>query len=232
MSDTVHRDRDAPVSEVEFTLRDSTYPFVGLSETEGCTVELVGMLPRNGDRYAEFFNVNGTDPRRVFALVEEYDSVEVSLLSAYDDVALFEFLVSGGCPAQYLGTLGGLPRTVRAVEGEGRIVAEIPARYDTGSIVDEFLDAYPDGELTGKREKEDIDPMFSSGTYRQLLSTQLTDKQREVVETAFEAGYYDWPREATGEEVAEELGIASATFSEQIHAAERKLLATLFEDTE
>ncbi|MFD1685791.1 bacterio-opsin activator domain-containing protein [Halobellus litoreus] len=232
MANNPPADRDAPVSEIEFALRGSKYPFVALSDAENCAVELVGMLPREGDRYAEFFNVNGADPQRVLALVDEYETVEASLLSAYDDIALFEFLVSDGCPAQYLGTLGGLPRTARATDGEGRIVAEVPAQYDTGSIVDDFLDAYPDADLTGKREKAGIDPMFSGGTYRQLLSTQLTDKQREVVETAFEAGYYEWPREATGEEVAEELGIASATFSEQIHAAERKLLAALLEDTE
>jgi predicted DNA binding protein len=45
---------------------------------------------------------------------------------------------------------------------------------------------------------------------------------------AFEAGYYDWPRGCTGEDVAEELGITSATFSEQIHAAERNLLSAVF----
>jgi predicted DNA binding protein len=73
--------------------------------------------------------------------------------------------------------------------------------------------------------------MFSQGSYQQLLSTRLTEKQREVIQTAFEMGFYDWPREATGEDVAEELGIASATFSEQIHAAERKLFTALFEDT-
>jgi hypothetical protein len=232
MANNPAADRGDPVSEVEFVLRDPSYPFVGLSDAEDCTVELVGMLPREGDRYTEFFNVTGTDPERVIALVEEYETVDVSLLSAYDDVSLFEFLVSGGCPAQYLGTLGGLPRTARAADGEGRIVAEVPAQYDTRSVVDQFLDEYPEADLTGKRKKETIEPMFSGGTYQQLLSTRLTEKQREVIQTAFEAGYYDWPREATGEEVAAELDIASATFSEQIHAAERKLLAAMFADVE
>ncbi|MFD1599315.1 helix-turn-helix domain-containing protein [Halobellus rarus] len=232
MANESSSDRDDPVSEVEFTLRGSKYPFVALSDAENCTVELVGMLPREGDRYAEFFNVNGADPQRVLALTEEYETVESSLLSSYDDVSLFEFLVADGCPAQRLGALGGLPRTARAADGEGRLVAEVPAQYDTRAVIEGFLDAYPDAELTGIREKETIEPMFSGGTYQQLLSTQLTEKQREVIQTAFEAGYYDWPREATGEDVAAELEIASATFSEQIHAAERKLLSALFADAE
>jgi len=232
MSEKAPSDRNEPVSEVEFALQNPKYPFVGLSEEENCTVELVRMIPRDNDRYAEFFNVSGAAPRRVFTLVEEYNAVEASLLSAYNDDALFEFLVSDGCPAQRLGTLGGLPRTASAADGEGRIVAEIPPQYDTGSVVDGFLDAYPDAELTGKREKGDIEPMFSGGAYQQLLSTQLTEKQREVVRTAFESGYYDWPRGATGEEVAAELGITSATFSEQIQAAERNLLSALFADIE
>ncbi|WP_239642048.1 helix-turn-helix domain-containing protein, partial [Natrinema versiforme] len=47
----------------------------------------------------------------------------------------------------------------------------------------------------------------------------------EVLKAAFEAGYYDWPRGCSGEEVAAELGIASPTFSQHIlsliHISER-----------
>jgi len=41
-------------------------------------------------------------------------------------------------------------------------------------------------------------------------------------------GYYEWPRDCTGQDVADELGITSATFSEHVFAAERKILAFLF----
>lgn len=55
--------------------------------------------------------------------------------------------------------------------------------------------------------------------------TTLTDRQREVVERALEAGYFDWPRDVTGEELASELGISRTTFLEHLRKAERKILA-------
>lgn len=55
----------------------------------------------------------------------------------------------------------------------------------------------------------------------------LTDRQREVVQTAHSMGYFDSPRRATGEEVAEEMGIAISTFSEHLSSAEKKVFDEL-----
>ncbi|MWV65098.1 bacterio-opsin activator [Halorubrum sp. JWXQ-INN 858] len=52
----------------------------------------------------------------------------------------------------------------------------------------------------------------------------LSRRQQEAVETAIEAGYYDWPRGADAETVASELGITHPTFLEHLRKAEKKLL--------
>ena len=52
----------------------------------------------------------------------------------------------------------------------------------------------------------------------------LTDRQREVVETALESGYFEWPRETSSEELAEKLGITRGTCLEHLRKAESKLL--------
>lgn len=230
MSRSSSRKRTRSVSEVEFTLSDPSYPFIGVSEREACAFELAELIPRGDGAYAEFFTVSGSSPDRILPLASAHGSVEATLLSEYEDGDLYEFLVSDDCPAVRLAELGALPRTVRGVEGEGRIVAEIPARYDPAGIVGTFLEEHPDADLASKREKADIDPLLHSGALREALRTRLTDRQREVLETAFESGYYEWPRECTGEAVASELGISSSTFSEHIHAAERKLFAAMLEE--
>jgi predicted DNA binding protein len=222
-------ERAASPLEVEFTLRDEAYPFVGVSEREDCAFELAEMLPRGEGRYAEFFNVAGASPQRIEALAAAHGTVEATHLTTYRDGDLFEFVVSDHCPAFRLAELGALPRTVRGVDGVGTIVAEIPSRYDHAAIVETFLEEHSDAELASKRETDAITPPLSEPAFRQVLRTHLTDRQLEVVRTAFEAGYYEWPRECTGEEVAEELGISSATFSEHVHAAERKLLTALID---
>ncbi len=58
---------------------------------------------------------------------------------------------------------------------------------------------------------------------------RLTDRQREVVTTAYEAGYFEHPREANAETVASRLGVSSATFREHLATAQRKLLGAIVE---
>lgn len=218
------------VFEVEFRLHDSAYPFVGASEASGCRVELAEMVPRPDGRYAEFFNVTGADPDRIETLAAAREGLDVTVLREYDNGGLFEFLVSGNCPAFRLAELGALPRRVEGRDGAGRIVAEIPAQYDPPAVVDAFLDDHPDAEIATKQEKDAVSPLFSESAFGQVLQSHLTDRQREVLRAAYDAGYYDWPRECTGEDVARNLDITSATFSEHIHAAERNLLTALFDE--
>jgi len=52
----------------------------------------------------------------------------------------------------------------------------------------------------------------------------LTDRQREVVATAADLGYYDVPREATLDDVASELGVASSTVSDHLRKAEAAVM--------
>lgn len=52
----------------------------------------------------------------------------------------------------------------------------------------------------------------------------LTDRQLEVIETAYKMGFYDLPREASTEDIGGELDIDAATVSEHLQRAERNLL--------
>ncbi|MGM0606178.1 MAG: helix-turn-helix domain-containing protein [Halobacteriota archaeon] len=52
----------------------------------------------------------------------------------------------------------------------------------------------------------------------------LTDRQRELLLAAADAGYYDTPRETTLTEVAESMDISKATCSNVLHRAEGKLV--------
>jgi hypothetical protein len=64
---------------------------------------------------------------------------------------------------------------------------------------------------------------------RDSLASSLSDRQREAVTTAFELGYYDHPRGATHEDVADRLGVAPTTASEHLQKAEAKILASTLE---
>lgn len=53
---------------------------------------------------------------------------------------------------------------------------------------------------------------------------ELTDRQREVIETAWEMGYYEVPKVVSSEKIADELDLDPSTVSEHLQRAERNLL--------
>jgi predicted DNA binding protein len=83
--------------------------------------------------------------------------------------------------------------------------------------------ATPDGvEATVERVGE-----YDIG--RPPIPPSLPPRQREALATAFDAGYYEVPREAPRDEVAELLGCAPSTASEHLRKAERRLVATFLD---
>lgn len=55
----------------------------------------------------------------------------------------------------------------------------------------------------------------------------LTDRQQEVLEVAYDLGYYDVPRGSSTSEIAAELGVDDSTVAEHLQRAEYNLLETI-----
>ena len=58
---------------------------------------------------------------------------------------------------------------------------------------------------------------------------ELSERQREAVEAGVATGYYESPREATSEDVAEIIGCAPSTAAKHLRKAESKLVTGLFQ---
>jgi DNA-binding CsgD family transcriptional regulator len=63
--------------------------------------------------------------------------------------------------------------------------------------------------------------------HREQPLDALTSRQREVLEIAYDMGYFDVPRSASTETVAAELDLDTSTVSEHLQRAERNLLSTV-----
>lgn len=57
----------------------------------------------------------------------------------------------------------------------------------------------------------------------------VTDKQREALSVAVEAGYYQTPRQASLQELSEELGISKSAVSQRLTAVEAQLVGQLMQ---
>ncbi|MFB6196355.1 MAG: helix-turn-helix domain-containing protein [Haloplanus sp.] len=74
---------------------------------------------------------------------------------------------------------------------------------------------------------------FDVRSVRTSIDTEsvVSERQRELVETAVERGYYDTPRTCTLTELAGHLDIAKSTASERLHRAESAIIRAFVADS-
>lgn len=217
--------------ELELKLRDRNCFFIEASAVADCRVELEHMVNRSDDRLLEYFTVEGAPPDRVLSLVEESAAIdEARLISRGVDGGLFEFVVSGTCVTTTLADTGAVARSVSAENGIGDIVADVPAHVDVSRVVEQFRAHHSESDLTACRRSDQPIPVRTVRGIHATMADQLTDKQYEVLRTAYLSGYFSWPRRTTAKECADALGIAQPTFSQHIRIAQEKIFGRLFDD--
>jgi predicted DNA binding protein len=89
------------------------------------------------------------------------------------------------------------------------------------------------GELRDQFPGVDINRFVQSPSGEQaednvfVNRSRLTHRQLEILETAYQRGYFDRPRQSNATEIAAELDINPSTFREHLTAAESKILEDL-----
>ncbi|WP_408960357.1 bacterio-opsin activator domain-containing protein [Natrinema sp. 74] len=218
------------VVEVEFEVTDPQYPLVALSAETGCEATLVQLLPRSDGEYTVFQRIIGAPPERILEFARGYDDFEARVVSATDESAIVEFRI--GSDGEFFTTnltdAGAIPTQLESADGVAHIVAEIPSTYSASDVISHFQDAYPSMTVLARRQRAYPVSLFQRQDLRDAITRLLTPRQHEALMLAFANGYYDWPRDHSGEELAAELGVSYATFSEHLRKAEHKLLSLIF----
>ena len=60
--------------------------------------------------------------------------------------------------------------------------------------------------------------------------TRLTEKQRQILITAYRLGYYDVPRRITSQELAKKVNLVKSTLSAHVRKAEHRLLTEILSE--
>lgn len=209
--------------EIDIQSTDPDALLVTLSDTTDTEWTLDGLIPARGGKLTAYLSTEQNDVG-----LDEADAhpgiTDVRQLSTDDGTAL-EVQASYGTLAHPLVEYGTNVRTATATEGRCQLTVEVSPDTSIRGVVERVQDEFPQTELLAKRESEptDNDAMQSE--------TEITERQREALEAAFRAGYFDWPRESTAEEVAASLDISSATLHGHLRKAENRLMTTFFEDS-
>ena len=219
MSDTV--------VELEFRVRNALAER-GLSDAPEGTIVCNEFVSVDNDE----FLIYGTASEEGLATIREIVDrespwEEIIHLGERNAQTAFALRVSESRLASAVASLGG--KIERAVIREGDFLGTVhlPQGVDIGLVLDAIRDTYPDTRVVSKRQV--TRPTDSSQQVESTLANELTDRQLEVLRAAYFSGYFGWPRDASGEEVSEQLDLSSATFHEHLRAAEDKLFGTLLD---
>ena len=96
------------------------------------------------------------------------------------------------------------------------------------SLADEVEATLGEFKLLSVNQNEDPGEPLDSGRLTEVLVSKLTDKQLEILELAYNHGYFEIPRETSETKLADELDIAQSTVSERLRTAERELLEIIY----
>ncbi|QLH77928.1 helix-turn-helix domain-containing protein [Halosimplex rubrum] len=217
------------VTELEFRVESDRAFFVGASRALDAAFELQGLVPGEGGSLLYFVTMRGASPEAVVDFAADADGIEnARLIRDYGERYLVEFVVAGEEPATTLTELGGHVTEFTVEDGAQRVTAEFTTETDVRTVFNGFQSAFSESTLFSKHEVER--PVQTTDGFRRSLEDDLTDKQQSVLRAAYLAGYFEWPRGSTAEELADSIGVSSPTLHNHLRKAQQKLLTAFFDD--
>ena len=188
--------------------------------------ELVGLVRSAGIREFDELACHG-DSSVVKAVVDE--RMDEAALDELEYIDSWDRVAADADSCVYVVSFSAPELSANAADAAEDLVGTCnPTVGDRGATVSLVGPQEAIAGTVGEYEAEGASPEIRrlggyDGGERPLA--ELTDRQREVVETAYEAGYYEVPREATAAEVAAELDLDASTVVEHLQRAERNLMS-------
>ena len=199
--------------------------FAGALDTE---VVHEGTVPMSDGAYRTFLRTDAEESA-VRAAAESVTAVAaVETWTDEADGGRFEAVLSAPSVASTFTDRGARVRSL-VVDGDcATATVELAPTADVRSFVEAVGSHHGPTRLTGRRERSK--PGRSDSGFRAAVEERLTDRQQQVLRTAHLSGFFEWPRETTGEELAETFDVSQPTINRHLRVGERKLFELLFED--
>ncbi|MBX0286203.1 PAS domain S-box protein [Haloarcula salinisoli] len=213
------------VVEMEFqSTSPEAYP-LDVATKHDCVLRGSGSVDL-GDEVLAYMTVEGAPPEAVLPDFLDHDSVPNGrVIRADGDSGVIELRAAGSYQSALLDV--GVRPIDFVADGESlTITVEAPLDAEPRTILDTLSEHAPGFELVVKQAR-DRQPTDEGDSLS--LCDELTDRQREVLRSAYLAGYYEWPRDTTAEQLAETLDIASSTLHQHLRRAERNLLGKILD---
>lgn len=191
-------------------------------------ISVEGVVP-DGDRSHQFLLAEGiSEPAFTDVLESLPTTLNVETIEEGDSYTRVKATMRDRALAEIFADVGGRLESLRYDDGSLLIHAQIPSTITVRSVLETLEKQYPDIELLSQVYVERTQETMAD--YRTAVRQRLTDRQQIALELAYNSGYFEWPRDATGEEVAALMDISAATFTQHLRGGHRKLLEVYFDD--
>ncbi len=210
------------VVEISFRIGD-VFDTGSIAPGTAGPITLEQTVPVGGEQYLVYGTVPEDGKPALEALVEQFPSWKSV---TYHGSGRFELRLSEPPVLSAVASVGGDIRDVALEDGDLRMTIHLPPSVEVRSIIDVVNEEYPGAELLTRRQvtREANTPE----DLQDALANELTDRQRSALEAAYYAGFFEWPRASSGEDVAESLGISSPTFHQHLRKGQLKLMEAAF----
>ncbi|OLZ40392.1 histidine kinase [Natrinema saccharevitans] len=218
------------VTELEVVCRDETEPLSSLAGRLERPIDVRAVILRSTDGSTVYCSVSGDDSDAIRSRVAAASTVEsVAIAGDADDRTTLEIVFAAPTVAGTVAAHGGVLRSLEPVDDRTRLTIELGEPVDVRAFVRALERRHPGTELIARRTRER--PPRAAGAIDDLAE-RLSERQQRTLEAAYHGGFFEWPRDHTGEEIAATLGISQPTFSRHLRLAQRKLFALLFDDAD
>jgi PAS domain S-box-containing protein len=226
------RRRDAllggTVTELVYGTTDEDCLLYDLAERTDSELVVAGGIERLDDRVLVFVTVERGSVESVARTAREFVAVdEARPITVDEDGGTLQLELSGPFIGTVLADHGAMLRRFAADPTDATLAVTVPASTDVRTVNEVVSGWYDRFELRSRQQRSDGRP--TGQKIRSRLTDRLTDRQLEAARTAYHSGYFESPRETTGEEVAETLGVSPTAFYQLNRKAERKLYSFLFD---
>ncbi|WP_247729714.1 bacterio-opsin activator domain-containing protein [Halovivax limisalsi] len=213
--------------ELDLDCTDEHVLFNQLSSAIDRPLSLEGIVERDGDRLVCFVRVETGSDGDVPDVAATVPGVErCSVVSDGDDSLLLDVTVR---TTPLLEALREFDTRLLDATADGTtcsLTVQLPHGVDARALVEAVRETFPSLELAARRETS---RGRQSAPSDNGLESALTGKQLEALESAHYSGFFEWPRESTGEDLAETLGVSAPTLHYHLRAAQRKLVELAFD---
>lgn len=223
--------RDALISndfvELEYHVTDTVDFLAGADRFGTDHLRIRTVVPQNDGSYLVFFSIDQNQFDLETFGDEHPELTELKSIRKQNGHQLLKCRVRESILITRIADLGAIPRSVKS-NGDGtRVAILLPRSEDVREFTHRLSEHGIDAELVAHREhsREDV----NSDQINERLDSLLTDRQREALELAYFSGYFDWPRDSNGQDLASTMDIDQSTLQQHLRTGQRHVFEAIFD---